>query len=81
MLSAKKLKKIQLLKTKKGRLKEKLFLIEGKRSIENYILKSNIVKEIVISDSEIDNNKPIIDLCIQNKIELITVSNKIITKL
>ena len=68
MLSAKRLKKIQLLKTKKGRLKEKLFLIEGKRSIENYILQSNIVKEIVISDTEIECNKPIIDLCIQKKI-------------
>ena len=81
MLSAKRLKKIQLLKTKKGRLKEKLFLIEGKRSIENYILQSNIVKEIVISDTEIECNKPIIDLCIQKKIKLITVSNKIISKL
>ena len=81
MLSAKRLKKIQLLKTKKGRLKEKLFLIEGKRSIENYILQSNIVKEIVISDTEIECNKPIIDLCIQKKIELITVPNKIISKL
>jgi len=81
MLSAKRLKKIQLLKTKKGRIKEKLFLIEGKRSIENYILKSNIVKEIIISDTEIKYNKPIINLCIQKKIELISVSNKIISKL
>ena len=81
MLGTKKLKKIQFLKTKKGRLKEKLFLIEGKRSVENYILKSNLVEEIVISDSEIDNNKSIIDLCIQKKIDLITVSNKIVSKL
>ena len=81
MLSVKRLKQIQLLKTKKGRLKEKLFLIEGKRSVENYILKSNLVEEIIISDSEIGCNKPIIDLCIQKKIKLITVSNKIISKL
>ena len=67
MLSVKRLKQIQLLKTKKGRFKEKLFLIEGKRSVENYILKSNLVEEIVISDSEIRYNKPIIDLCIQKK--------------
>ena len=81
MLSVKRLKQIQLLKTKKGRLKEKLFLIEGIRSVENYILQSNIVKEIVISDTEIECNKAIIDLCIQKKIEFITVSNKIISKL
>ena len=81
MLGSKRLKKIQLLKTKKGRLKENLFLIEGKRSVENYILKSNLVEEIVISDSIIRYNKPIIDLCIQKKIKLITVSNKIISKI
>jgi len=46
MLGVKRLKKIQLLKTKKGRLKEKLFLIEGKRSIENiYKSKRGIIKD------------------------------------
>ena len=52
MLSAKRLKKIQLLKTKKGRLKEKLFLIEGKRSIENYILQSSIDYKKWLSEQE-----------------------------
>ena len=67
MLSAKRLKQIQLLKTKKGRLKESLFLIEGKRSVENYVLKSNLVRDIVISDSVIEDSKPIIELCNQKK--------------
>ena len=81
MLSAKRLKQIQLLKTKKGRLKENLFLIEGKRSVENYILKSDLVQEIVISDLEIESNKYIIELCNRKKINLLTAPKKIISKL
>ena len=81
MLSAKRLKQIQLLKTKKGRLKENLFLIEGKRSVENYILKSDLVQEIIISDLEIESNKYIIELCNRKKINLLTAPKKIISKL
>jgi len=81
MISAKRLKKIQLLKTKKGRIKENLFLIEGKRSVKNYLLKSNLVEEVIILDSEIEHNKSIINLCNQKKINLYFVSKKIIKKL
>ena len=81
MLSAKRLKQIQLLKTKKGRLKENLFLIEGKRSVENYILKSDLVQEIIISDLDIESSRYIIELCNRKKINLLTAPKKIISKL
>ena len=48
MLSLNSLKKIKSLKTKKGRDAEKLFLIEGKRSVEEYLLKSDLVNEVKI---------------------------------
>ena len=53
MLSLNSIKKIKSLKTKKGRDAEKLFLIEGKRSVEEYLLKSDSVNEVLISESEI----------------------------
>ena len=50
MLSLNSLKKIKSLKTKKGRDTEKLFLIEGKRSVEEYLLKSDLVNEVLVSE-------------------------------
>ena len=49
MLSLNSIKKIKSLKTKKGRDAEKLFLIEGKRSVKEYLLKSNLINEVLIS--------------------------------
>ena len=49
MLSLNSLKKIKSLKTKKGRDAEKLFLIEGKRSVKEYLLKSDLVNEVIVS--------------------------------
>ena len=54
MLSLSSVKKIKSLKTKKGRDAEKLFLIEGKRSVEEYLLKSDLVNEVLVSESEIN---------------------------
>ena len=48
MLSLNSIKKIKSLKTKKGRDAEKLFLIEGKRSVKEYLLKSNLINEVLI---------------------------------
>ena len=55
MLRLNSVKKIQSLKTKKGRDAEKLFLIEGKRSVEEYLLKSDLINEVLVSESEIKN--------------------------
>ena len=63
MLSLNSLKKIKSLKTKKGRDAEKLFLIEGKRSVKEYLLKSDLVNEVIVSELETKNFNPIVDLC------------------
>ena len=70
MLSLNSLKKIKSLKTKKGRDTEKLFLIEGKRSVEEYLLKSDLVNEVLVSESEIKNYDSILDLCNKKKIKI-----------
>ena len=77
MLSLKSLKKIKSLKTKKGRNAEKLFLIEGKRSIEEYLLKSDLVNEVIISELEIKNYNSVLDLCSKKKIKISQVPNNI----
>ena len=64
------MKKIRSLKTKKGRDAEKLFLIEGKRSVEEYLLKSNLVNEVIVSESEIKNSNNVFDYCSKRKIEI-----------
>tara|TARA_B100001559_G_scaffold181843_1_gene152123 strand:- start:2507 stop:3256 length:750 start_codon:yes stop_codon:yes gene_type:complete len=77
MLSINSLKKIKSLKTKKGRNAEKLFLIEGKRSVEEYILKSDLVNEVIISELKLKNYKSVLDLCDKRKIKISVVTDSI----
>ena len=81
MLSINSLKKIKSLKTKKGRDAEKLFLIEGKRSVEEYLRKSNLVNEVLVSESEIKNYNSVLDLCRKKKIKISLATNDIFKKL
>ena len=64
------MKKIKSLKTKKGRDAEKLFLIEGKRSVEEYLLKSELVNEVLISELRIKSYNSVLDLCSKKKIKI-----------
>ena len=81
MLSLNSLKKIKSLKTKKGRDAEKLFLIEGKRSVKEYLLKSDLVNEIVVSELETKNYNSLLDLCSKKKIKVSIVPENISKKL
>ena len=49
MISRNRIKQILSLKTKKGREKEKLFIIEGARCVQSYINSSNLIKEIFMN--------------------------------
>ena len=81
MLSLNSLKKIKSLKTKKGRDTEKLFLIEGKRSVEEYLLKSNLVNEVLVSESEIKKYNSVLELCSKKQIKISLASDSILKKL
>ena len=81
MLSLNSLKKIKSLKTKKGRDTEKLFLIEGKRSVEEYLLKSDLVNEVLVSESEIKKYNSVLEQCIKKQIKISLVSDHILKKL
>ena len=81
MLSSSSLKKIKSLKTKKGRNIENLFLIEGKKSVQEYLFKSDLVNEIVISELEVKNNNSIINFCNEKKIKVYVVSDNVSKKL
>ena len=81
MLSLNSVKKIKSLKTKKGRDTEKLFLIEGKRSVEEYLLKSDLVNEVLASESKIKNYNSVSDLCSKKKIKITLVPDSIHKKL
>ena len=81
MLSLNSIKKIKSLKTKKGRDAEKLFLIEGKRSVKEYLLKSDLVNEVLISESEIKNYNFVLDLCSKKKIKISLATDSISRKL
>ena len=81
MISQEKFKQIQYLKTKKGRTKEKLYIIEGARCIKSFIENGTIVKEIFLSQSFVKTDKKIIELCDKNKIPFTIISNKEIMKL
>ena len=81
MLSLNSLKKIKSLKTKKGRDTEKLFLIEGKRSVEEYLLKSDLVNEVLVSESEIKKYNSVLELCSKKKIKISLASDSILKKL
>ena len=81
MLSLNSIRKIKSLKTKKGRDAEKLFLIEGKRSVEEYLLKSDLVNEVLISESKIKNYNSVLGLCSKKKIKISLVTDSISRKL
>ena len=81
MLSLNSLKKMKSLKTKKGRDTEKLFLIEGKRSVEEYLLKSDLVNEVLVSESEIKKYNSVLELCSKKKIKISLASDSILKKL
>ena len=81
MIIQNKIKKIQLLKTKKGRIKENLYVIEGMRCIKSFIENSTFVKEIFITQSFNKTNKTIIDLCDKNKITFSIISDNDMRKL
>ena len=81
MLSLNSIKKIKSLKTKKGRDAEKLFLIEGKRLVEEYLLKSNLVNEVLISESKIKNYNSVLELCNKKKIKISLAPDNIFRKI
>ena len=81
MLSINSIKKIKSLKTKKGRDAEKLFLIEGKRSVKEYLLKSDLVNEVLISESKIKNYYSVLELCNKKKIKISLTTDSISRKL
>ena len=71
MLSANRVKQFQSLKTKKGRLKENLFLIEGKRSLKEYLQKSELLEHVIITDSEASINTDLLNLCNEKRLTLL----------
>ena len=81
MITQDRFKLIQSLKTKKGRTKEKLYIIEGDRCVKSFIDSGTVVKEIFLSQSFIKSDKKIIELCDKNKIEFSIISDKRIKKL
>ena len=77
MISQNKIKQIQSLKTKKGRKKERLFLIEGLRCISSFLDNSDDLKELFIARSFTLINKDIINFCKKKKISHTIISDKI----
>ena len=77
MISQNKIKQIQSLKTKKGRTKEGLFLVEGVRCISSYLECSNDLKELFIARSFTSINKNIINLCKKKNIPYTIISDKV----
>ena len=78
MLSANRLKQIQSLKTKKGRLKENLFIIEGRRSLKEYLQKSKLLEQVILTDSEASLNTDLVSLCNEKKIGLTIIQTKLL---
>ena len=78
MISQNKKKQIQSLKTKKGRTKEGLFLVEGLRCINSYLKHSDDLKELFIARSIASINKNIINLCEEKNIPYTLISDKVI---
>ena len=77
MISQNKKKQIQSLKTKKGRTKEGLFLVEGLRCINSFLEHDNNLKELFIARSFTSTHKDIINLCEEKNIPHTTISDKI----
>tara|TARA_B100000287_G_scaffold57903_1_gene50939 strand:- start:713 stop:1462 length:750 start_codon:yes stop_codon:yes gene_type:complete len=77
MISQNKIKQIQSLKTKKGRTKEGLFLVEGVRCISSYLEHSDDLKELFIARSFTSISKNIINLCKKKNIPYTIISDKV----
>ena len=77
MISQNKIKQIQSLKTKKGRTKEGLFLVEGVRCISSYLEHSDDLKELFIARSFTSINKNIINFCKKKNIPYTIISDKV----
>ena len=77
MISQNKIKQIQSLKTKKGRTKEGLFLVEGVRCISSYLEHSDDLKELFIARSFTSINKNIITSCKKKNIPNSIISDKV----
>ena len=78
MISQSKIKQIQSLKTKKGRAKEGLFLIEGIRCISYFLENSDNLIELFIVESFTLMNKNILNLCKKKNIPCSIVTEKVI---
>ena len=81
MISQDTFKKIQHLKTKKGRTKNKEYIIEGIRCVKSFIENSTLVKEIFLSQSFVKTDKIIIKLCEKNKLAFSIITDEEIKKL
>ena len=81
MISQNKIKQIQSLKTKKGRIKERLFLIEGVRCISSFLEHSDDLKELFTVKSFTSINKNIINLCEKNNIPHTIISDKLMNNI
>jgi len=76
MISRNRIKQIQSLKTKKGREKEQLFIIEGARCVKSYINNSNLVKEIFMNKDFFMMNKKIPQICDKQSIVYSVIPDK-----
>ena len=76
MISRNKIKQILSLKTKKGREKEKLFIIEGARCVQSYINSSNLVKEIFMNKDFSMMNKKMPQICDKQSIVYSVIPDK-----
>tara|TARA_Y100001970_G_scaffold258170_1_gene337749 strand:+ start:380 stop:1129 length:750 start_codon:yes stop_codon:yes gene_type:complete len=77
MISHNKIKQIQSLKTKKGRQKEGLFLIEGVRCISSFLEQSDDLIELFIVESFTSMNQSIISLCKKKNIPYSIIPDEI----
>ena len=77
MISQSKIKQIQSLKTKKGRAKERLFLIEGIRCAKYFLENSDSLMELFFVKSFISMNKNIISLSQKKNIPYSIISDKV----
>jgi len=76
-----KFKLIKRLKTTKGRIKEKHFIIEGDRCVKSFIENSILVEEVFLGKSFVKTDNKIIELCKKNKIEFSIISDEEIKKI
>ena len=81
MLTKNTIKQIQLLKTNKGRKKEKKYIIEGKRCILSYIDNNEDLNMLFITKGFLTKNKDLIKKWESKKLNIEIISNKIMGKI